>query len=384
MNILFCNYEYPPLGGGGGVINAQVAEELAKRHNVTVLTSQGFDLQAHEVVNNVEVIRVPVLLRNQKAAASFVSMFSYLPMGAKHGANLLRKEKFDVINTHFVLPTGPVGDYLAGKFDLPNVLSVHGGDLYDPSKFSSPHRHFILRQWVKRLLRKADYIVGQSENTLDNVRKYYDDSLPLEKIPLGINRPPREAGTRSDYGIKGDDIVLVTVGRLVARKAVDQLLEIVSDVHRQDVHLIVVGSGPQEQTLREKASELQIDKQVHFLANVDDAEKFRVLNMSDIFVSTAQHEGFGLVFLEGMATEMPVICYDNGGQTDFLTHDETGGVIPLNNKQKFTEYLQSLVDDKEKRLAIAKANLEFVENYYIDRCAERYETLFEQAIEKAK
>ena len=384
MNILFCNYEYPPLGGGGGVINAQVAEELAKRHNVTVLTSQGFDLQAHEVVNNVEVIRVPVLLRNQKAAASFMSMFSYLPMGAKHGANLLRKEKFDVINTHFVLPTGPVGDYLAGKFDLPNVLSVHGGDLYDPSKFSSPHRHFILRQWVKRLLRKADYIVGQSENTLDNVRKYYDDSLPLEKIPLGINRPPREAGTRSDYGIKGDDIVLVTVGRLVARKAVDQLLEIVSDVHRQDVHLIVVGSGPQEQTLREKASELQIDKQVHFLANVDDAEKFRVLNMSDIFVSTAQHEGFGLVFLEGMATEMPVICYDNGGQTDFLTHDETGGVIPLNNKQKFTEYLQSLVDDKEKRLAIAKANLEFVENYYIDRCAERYETLFEQAIEKAK
>ena len=45
MNILFCNYEYPPLGGGGGVVNALLAEELAKRHDVTVLTSQGLGLE---------------------------------------------------------------------------------------------------------------------------------------------------------------------------------------------------------------------------------------------------------------------------------------------------------------------------------------------------
>ena len=41
MKILFCNYEYPPLGGGGGVVNAALAAELAKRHDVTVLTSRG-------------------------------------------------------------------------------------------------------------------------------------------------------------------------------------------------------------------------------------------------------------------------------------------------------------------------------------------------------
>ena len=40
MRILFCNYEYPPLGGGGGVLNAHLAEELAHRHDVTVLTSR--------------------------------------------------------------------------------------------------------------------------------------------------------------------------------------------------------------------------------------------------------------------------------------------------------------------------------------------------------
>ena len=70
MKILFCNYEYPPLGGGGGVINALLAEELSKRHDITVLTSQGLGIARDEVVRNVRVVRVPVYFRRQKAAAN--------------------------------------------------------------------------------------------------------------------------------------------------------------------------------------------------------------------------------------------------------------------------------------------------------------------------
>ena len=55
MRILFCNYEYPPLGGGGGVFNKQIAEELAKRHTVDVLTSQGMNLPAFSVENGVNI-----------------------------------------------------------------------------------------------------------------------------------------------------------------------------------------------------------------------------------------------------------------------------------------------------------------------------------------
>ena len=49
MRLLFCNYEYPPLGGGGGVVNAALARELARAHEVTVLTSRAFDLPAESV-----------------------------------------------------------------------------------------------------------------------------------------------------------------------------------------------------------------------------------------------------------------------------------------------------------------------------------------------
>lgn len=382
MRILFCNYEYPPLGGGGGVINALLAEELAARHEVTVLTSQGLSLPAESVVNGVRIVRVPVFFRSQQAAANVPSMLAYLPMGIAAGKRLIRANQFDVINTHFVLPTGPVGDALAGFGKLPNVLSVHGGDLYDPSKWMSPHRHFVLRQWVKRLLQRADSVVAQSRNTVENVHTYYDPSLNVVRIPLGIKRPAVDVAARAKYGFTDDQVLLVTVGRLVARKGMDQLISTLKDIGRQDAHLLIIGSGPQEQVLRQKASELSLSDRVHFMGHTDERDKFRLLQMSDIFVSTSQHEGFGLVFLEAMASGLPVICYGYGGQTDFLVDGVTGHVVPLNDMALFADSCRTLISDREACQRISAENRTRVEELYIDNCARQYEQLFEDVVSK--
>ena len=111
MRILFCNYEYPPLGGGGGVLNAHLAEDLASRHEVTVLTSGALGTPDNEVINGVNIVRVRVFGRSEAAAANMASMASYLPMGVLKGRSMVREKRFDVINTHFVLPTGPVGPW---------------------------------------------------------------------------------------------------------------------------------------------------------------------------------------------------------------------------------------------------------------------------------
>ncbi|HFD80520.1 MAG TPA: glycosyltransferase family 1 protein [Gammaproteobacteria bacterium] len=380
MRILFCNYEYPPLGGGGGVINALLAEELATRHEVTVLSSQGLGLEPESVVNGVRVVRVPVFFRSQQAAANVPSMLTYLPMGIAAGKRLIREERYDVINTHFVLPTGPVGDRLAGLGKLPHVLSVHGGDLYDPSKWMSPHRHWVLRTWIKRLLHRADRVVGQSRNTVENVHTYYDPALSVDRIPLGIRRPSVEAATRGDYGFSDEQVLLVTVGRLVARKAVDQLISVLKDTGRPDVHLLIIGSGPQEQALRQKTGELGLTERVHFMGQISESDKFRLLQISDIFVSTSQHEGFGLVFLEAMASGLPVICYDYGGQTDFLTDGVTGHVVPLNDTGQFADSCRKLISDPDRVREMSAGNRARVEELYIDNCARQYEQLFEEVI----
>jgi glycosyltransferase involved in cell wall biosynthesis len=385
MRILYCNYEYPPLGGGGGVINKQIAEELAKRHTVDVLTSQGMDMPSKTVENGVTVYRVPVFFRSRQAAANLPSMLAYLPSGYSKGVKLVREHSYDVINTHFVIPTGPVGNWLASKADIPNVLSVHGGDLYDPSKWMSPHRHFILRASVKRLLRKADAVVGQSSNTISNVHNFYDPEIRCENIPLGIVRPGDIAGApRSRYGLSDDDLVLVTVGRLVSRKALDQLITIVKQLDNDKVHLFVVGSGPQQPALKALALELDIEKQIHFLGQVEEQEKLEVLRMADVYASTSQHEGFGIVYLEAMAAGLPVVCYDYGGQTDFLESDTNGCVVKLNDNAEFQRACRRLLDNSVLRSDIGKRNLSAVEKYYIDHCAGQYEKLYEKVIEQHK
>ena len=123
MRILFCNYEYPPLGGGGGVINALLVQELAKRHEITVLTSQGLGLPRESIENGLRVVRVPVFFRRQEAVANLASMLAFIQMGITGGRNLLRQDQYDLINTHFVLPTGPVGDALSRFAGIPNSRS---------------------------------------------------------------------------------------------------------------------------------------------------------------------------------------------------------------------------------------------------------------------
>ncbi len=164
------------------------------------------------------------------------------------------------------------------------------------------------------------------------------------------------------------------------RKALDQLVAIMPTVGPANIHLPVLGTGPQERQLREQARQQNVADRIHFLGYVDEPEKFRILGMSDIFVSTSQHEGFGLVFLEAMASGLPVICYDHGGQTDFLESGRTGYLTPLNDLGTFVDYCQQLITDVSSRRQMGHENLRTVEHFFIDHCAARYEQVFNDTI----
>jgi len=289
--------------------------------------------------------------------------------------------KYDIINTHFVLPSGPVGNWLSRNYQIPNVLSLHGGDLYDPSKYISPHRHLPLRMWIRWLVKRADAVIGQSTNTLKNLNRFYTTEVEGHRIPLGIRRPPEGKADRNRYGLDGDEVVLVTIGRIVARKAITQLLDIVDRLADLSIHLLVMGEGPQLPKLRDRSKELGVEGRVQFLGRVDETEKFRILRMSDIFVSTSQHEGFGLVFLEAMACGLPVVCYDHGGQTDFLDDSVTGALVPLNDREAFASRCRELIERSDTRQRMGEANLDRVKQFFIGHCAEQYEKVFEETIE---
>jgi glycosyltransferase involved in cell wall biosynthesis len=259
---------------------------------------------------------------------------------------------------------------------------VHGGDLYDPSKKLSPHRHGWMREPIRRMLQRADAVVAQSNNTLGNVSDIYGVRRDVDLIPLGIERPPANVrASRADFGLPADAFVLVTVGRLVARKQTTQLVAAIAKSGVERAHLLVVGSGPDASPIHEAAATHGVSGRVHLLGSLGEVDKYRAIAAADVFASTSQHEGFGLVFLEAMAMGLPIICYDHGGQTDYLSTGSTGHVLHLNDATAFSNAIRDLSTSAERCRQFGQFNRARVEQFFIDRCAERYEAVMQRTID---
>lgn len=380
MNILMFNYEYPPIGGGGGVAHEIIAEELARKHRTVVVTSGMPGLATREVRSGVEILRVPVLARRNRAAASMSSLLSYPPAAWVSAARHLRRESFDIVSAFFAVPTGPASVPVAKLFGLPHVLTVLGGDIYDPSKRSSPHRSAVLRRVVSSVMRASAEVVTESENIRDHAYRHYSYDGPIRIIPLGIRIPEVPSASRKELGIPGDRFVLITVGRLVARKAVDRLIKLLAAVGRQDAQLIVVGAGPELEPLRALAHRLDLGDNVQFTGWVEEERKWRLLRAADAYISTSLHEGFGLVFLEAMAMGLPVIAPDAGGQVDFLKDGATGFVTAAGDDEAMVRAVVALMASPDEAKRMGEANRRRARRFSAEACADQYEALFQQVV----
>ena len=380
MRILVCNYEYPPLGGGGGVTTKRLAEELAKKHSITVLTSGYAGALDHEVVNGVNVYRVQVIRHKRMQTASLVSMFFYWPMSFVKGSHLCGLMKFDVIHSHLAIPTGPSSLMLGKRFAVPHVLSIHGGDIFDPSKKLSPHKTWGLHFAVQTVINRSDRVHAQSLNTLGNAQKYYNVTRPIEIIPHAISRPNFVKVDREALGFTNEDILLITIGRLVSRKGVPFLIDIMARLDNEKVRLLVIGEGPERENLEKVATERGLASRIIFKGWVSESEKFQLLNISDVYVSSALHEGFGLIFIEAMAVGLPIISFDNGGHADFLIDGKTGYMIPVGIIDSFCDRIGYLCKSPELREQFGRFNKRLAEEYFMETCAARHEKVFEEVI----
>jgi L-malate glycosyltransferase len=380
LKILIINYEFPPLGGGGGVATNDLALEWVKQGTVDVLTSSFTGLPAFEKVGDINVHRVKILFRKSRDAASFISMLSYLPGAFFRGIRLIRKNRYDVINTHFAVPSGPVGFLLGKMFGIPNVLSLHGGDIYDPSKKMSPHKSFFFSRVVRFILNHADRIVAQSSNTRDNTLKYYNPRKPVEIIPLAFHAPADPKTTRKAMGIDAKEFMLITIGRLIKRKALEVLIKAVARVKDKKVRLYVMGDGPEREFLEQTARESGVADRIVFLGYVSDEDKFRYIRVADLFTLTSLHEGFGIVFMESMYFGLPVVCTNNGGQVDFLKDGENALLIDVGDVGACAAAIERFVRDRKLYTRCSKNNREAVKMFYAEAVANKYIEIFRDII----
>jgi glycosyltransferase involved in cell wall biosynthesis len=214
------------------------------------------------------------------------------------------------------------------------------------SERNDPARQSFGRVWDrlrKFLYRRADMVTANSNGALATLRAYVPASklacvpnplfLPAEASPGGADRPR-----------------IITVGRLKRQKAHDILLSAFARVNRAAPawRLGIIGVGPLESELRQTAVRLGIGEHVDWHGQV--REPARHYQQAAIFVLPSRYEGVPNALIEAMSFGLPVVVSDaSPGPLEFVTHETTGLVVPVDNAQALAQAIQRLIDDAPLR-----------------------------------
>lgn len=252
MRILVLTYEYPPIGGGGGMAALEISRDLARRgHEVHVLTAHIEGLSHKEELDGVQVIRLRSF-RRSPYKANLSAMFGYVLAGAIAGYWHLRRWRPDVIHVHFAVPTGPVAWLLSRLSGIPYVLTAHLGDV--PG--GVPEKTGRWFRWIYPLTppiwKAAARVAAVSEHTRSLALKHYP--VEIEVIPnatdlqlldpgkIRVQNPPR----------------IVFAGRFMPQKNPIQLIQILAGLKDLNWTCVMMGDGPLRDQAEDEINELEV------------------------------------------------------------------------------------------------------------------------------
>jgi len=142
--------------------------------------------------------------------------------------------------------------------------------------------------------------------------------------------------------------------------------------------LAIIGDGPLRASLHERIYAYGLENRVQLLGRVDEEKKLQILQASSLYVSAAQHEGFGIVFLEAMNAGLPIVAANDGGQKDFLVPGKNALLVPPHDTKAIVQAVNDMQANTDMREAFSRQNKEDAKTYTLDRTAGAIEKILMQ------
>jgi N-acetyl-alpha-D-glucosaminyl L-malate synthase BshA len=301
--------------GGSGVVASELALELAHR---------GFEV--HLVAS-----RLPFRLRSfesniffHESSPAFYPVFEEAPSNLALAAKMVEvveNYSLDILHVHYAMPFA-TSAYLARQILLPRQLGVvttlHGTDI---TVVGAEPSFFRVTQFS---MRSSDRVTAVSRFLKERAEATFGVTKPIDVIYNFVNPnifAPRRHGRLRLAG--PDTKVLMHASNFRAVKNIPVIIQVFAEVRKQlQAKLVMVGDGPEKAGAEQLARELGVHRDVLFLGNQDCMEE--LLPLADVFLLPSSSESFGLVALEAMSAEVPVIASNAGGLPEVVEHGFTG------------------------------------------------------------
>jgi glycosyltransferase involved in cell wall biosynthesis len=298
---------------------------------------------------------------------------------------ILRRHRPAIIHTH-TAKAGALGRGAAALAGVPVRVHTYHGHVFD-GYFSRP----VTAAFVsieRALARSSDALIALSPGQAHDLVERYriGASSRVRVLPLGLDldrfQPPDAAGGarfRAEVGA-GDRTVVTAVARLVPIKNHDLLLEAAAllSAHRSDMLFVIVGGGPEEQRLRQRAAALGIADPVRFLGWREDLEA--IYAGSDIVALTSRNEGTPVCLLEALAAGCRVVATDVGGVRDVLHGGRLGALVPPADPAAFAAALEAAAAATPPDPAVSS---EVRERYSVERLSADVSRLYGELLRMA-
>ena len=230
---------------------------------------------------------------------------------------------------------------------------------------------------------KTDKIINISKSEYESALKY--KIAPKRKMCIienGIdftkfkNNDTYREETRKKYNIKDNEIVIGVVGRLSEQKDPMTMIKAFELVHKENKNtkLMYVGAGELEENVKQYAKEKNILDKVIFTGWVNNVEKY--IPAFDIAVLPSKWEGFGLVLIEYMACDKPIIATNVGGIRDIIKDNENGLLIECGEYKSLSGKIKIVMKKNRLVTDIVNTNKKYKEKYNIDSLIQKHMKIF--------